>query len=214
MKFRRVAYRGFRARRAVAPVIATIMILGITMAASATLWELRFTLPSEQFSITYVARAGLKIPTWGDHTDCLAQDYPQSPESGWSAAENTAWREQCWGTGPNGTGYPQIGNFSYMNASEIVFTSVSPTNIPLANIDFDFLCVNQTANGTLTTSLANGSLAAMTWIPGLTDSNETPAPNAPLLGVCGTFIAHGKGASSTLYNRMGFFVPITSTSQV
>jgi hypothetical protein len=221
VKFRRVPYRGFRARRAVAPVIATIMILGITMAASATLWELRFTLPSEQFSITYVARAGLKIPTWGDHTDCLAQNYPQQLESKWGngnasakAIEQTLWEEQCWGNGPNGTTTPQTGNFSYMNASEIVFTSVSPSNIPLKDIDFDFLCVNQTVNGTLTTSLANGSLAAMTWIPGLTDSNETPAPNAPLLGVCGTFVAHGKGASSTLYNRMGFFVPITSTSQV
>jgi hypothetical protein len=215
VKFRRVPYRGFRGRQAVAPVIATIMILGITIAASALLWELRFSLPTAQYGVTYVARAGLKIPTWGDHTDCLAVNYPVQTSGKWGngnatakAIENQLWQEECWGNGPNGTTTPQNGNFSYMNASEIVFTSVSPSNIPLTDIDFDFICVNNTPNGTLTTSLTNGSLAAMTWIPGLTDSNETPAPNAPLLGICGSFIAHGKGASSTLYNR------ITQTSKV
>jgi flagellin-like protein len=185
-----------RRRRGVSNIIAAIFLVAITIVAGTTLWELTLKFPAETTEVTYVAHAGLKVPAWGDPTDCVPVGYPITPMSGWSRAELRAYDVDCDGS-------PPIGNFSPMNATEITFTSVTPSNLQLADIQFEFLCHNSTG----TTSLVSGSLAAMTWFPGSTTS---PAPDAPELGYCATFDAKdfGGGAFGTLYNRLGLFVPI------
>ena len=174
------------------------MLVGITIISGIALWTLQFKFPSTNMYINYIARAGLKVPAWGDPTDCVPYGYPVSPGSGWNWAEQNAWWYYCYDH--------QIGNFSPMNATEIVFTSTVPSNIPLNELTFSYLCHNSTPRAT-TTVLVTGSPASMTWFPGSTTS---PATNAPHLGWCGSFNANGfgGGAFGTLYNRLGIFIPV------
>lgn len=197
--------RALRARRrGVSNVIAAIMLVAITIVAGTTLWTLHFNFPPSGYYVTYIANAGLKVPAWGDPTDCVPYGYPIAPYNSWTSAEKTVgYSTYCGG---------EIGNFSLINASSIVFTSVNPATIPLSQIGVEFLCHNTTpvANSTV---LVGGSLAAMTWFPG---ASTSPAPNAPQLGWCGSFDAnnYGGGAFGTLYNRLMIFTPIHQSSNV
>jgi flagellin-like protein len=193
-----------RARRGVANIVAASMMIGITVIAGTALWSLQFNFPTSGMSMNYIADAGLKIPAWGDPTDCTPYGYPTAPASSWSWAEWGAYWYYCVSH--------QIGNFSMMNASSITITSISPSNIPLSKIDFYFICDNSTRGGN-TTLLVAGNLAAMTWFPG---SSSHAAPNAPHLGWCSNFNANGfgGGAFGTLYNRLGIFVPIRQGDSV
>lgn len=184
--------------RAVSPIIGAILLVGITIVAGTVLWTLTLRYPTSSDTVTYLANAGLKVPVWGDPTDCTPYGYPQSAASGWTGAEWTAYAYYCQNH--------QIGNFSTMNATSIVITSVSPSTIPLSDVVVYFLCHNTTPVQE-TTTLVTGSLSSMTWFPGSTTS---PAPNAPHLGYCGTFDAndYGGGAFGTLYNRLAIFTPL------
>lgn len=104
------------------------------------------------------------------------------------------------------TDVPPSGGYSLMNTSQIIIASSSPTNIPLADIQFTFVCNNESTGGN-ESILVQGSLASMTWFPGTSGS---PPANAPKLGWCANFHAggFGGGAFGTLYNRLGLFVPI------
>lgn len=191
-----------RNRRGVSNIIAALFMVGITLIAGTALWTLQFHFPSGGIQMGYIAKGGLKVPVWGDPTDCTPYGYPQSPKSTWSAAENTAYNYYC--------SSHQIGNFSLMNASSITITSVSPSNLNLALVDVYFVCDNESTGGNRTV-LVGGSLASMTWFPG---SSTGPAPNAPHLGWCSNFNANGfgGGAFGTLYNRLCIFIPITAGS--
>jgi flagellin-like protein len=191
-----------RSRRGISTIIATILIVAITVTCGITLYSLRFRFPSPTVYITYDAKAGLKVPVWGDPTDCTPAGWPQGPGSGWGSAERNAWWNECYDH--------QVGNFSLMNATAIVISSTAPANMPLTAVSFSFFCHNVTATPS-TTTLVTGSLASMTWFPG---STTTPAPNAPHLGWCGSFDANdfGGGAFGTLYNRLGIFIPISQSS--
>jgi flagellin-like protein len=191
-----------RRRRGVSNVIAAVLLVAITITAGTFLWTLSFNFPAPTTYVTYVAHAGLKVPAWGDPTDCVPVGYPITGKSTWNATELTAAAKDC-------SGSPPIGNFSVMNATEITFTSVSPVNLQLQDIEFQFICHNSTN----TSVLVGGSLAAMTWFPGATTS---PAPNAPHLEWCASFHAggFGGGAFGTLYNRLGLFVPIQQNVNV
>jgi hypothetical protein len=188
----------------VSNIIAAILLVAMTIIAGTTLWTLTFHYPTQPITLSYIAKADLKEPVWGDPTDCVPAGYPISPGYTWNNAEQNAWWTECYNN--------QIGNFSLMNATEIVFTSVAPTNIPLSEIQFNFYCHN-TTNGPATTTLVSGTLDTMTWFPG---STTTAPPDAPTLGFCGTFDArdYGGGAFGTLYNRLGIFVPITDNQNV
>ena len=198
MRSRTHARRRRRGSRGIQNIIAALMLVAITILSGISLWTLQFRFPSPGMYINYIARAGLKVPAWGDPTDCVPYGYPVSPGNSWNAQERSAWNYYCYSH--------QIGNFSPMNATEIVVTSTVPSSIALNLVTITFLCHNR-SNGPATTVLVTGTLASMTWYPG---SSTMPAPNAPHLGYCGSFDAndYGGGAFGTLYNRLGIFVPI------
>lgn len=180
------------------------MLVAITVISGTALWTLQFRAPASGMQMTYVANAGLKVPAWGDPTDCVPAGYPIAPSNTWSWSEWWAYYRLC--------SFRQVGNFSMMNASTITITSVTPDDVPLSLVDFYFICHNTTPVAE-NTVLVGGSLAAMTWFPG---SSTSPAPNAPHLGYCGNFDASGfgGGAFGTLYNRLGIFIPLRSGTQV
>lgn len=111
-----------------------------------------------------------------------------------------------WG---DGTDTPSSGTYSLMNTTAIIIASASPTNILLSQIEFTFICNNDTQPGGNQTILVQGSLQDMTWFPGSTSA--APA-DAPQLGWCASFHAGGYGGGSfgTAYNRLGIFVPIST----
>lgn len=179
--------------RAVAPILGTVIMVGITLTAGTILWEYHFNLPTSAPSISYQVITGTSNPTWGDPTDCQPWPNTIAQYGSWQAA----YTAEC--------DVNESGEYSLMNTSLIEITQHSPTNIPLDLVDFTFIC-----NGT---TLVTGSLASMSWFPG---SSTSPAPDAPKLGWCGTFHAggYGGGAYGTLYNRLGMFVPVSNSSDL
>ncbi len=110
-----------------------------------------------------------------------------------------------WG---DGTDTPSSGSYSLMNTTAIIISSTSPTNIPLSLVEFTFICNNESVGGN-ESILVQGTLADMTWFPGI--SSTAPA-DAPKLGWCSSFHAGGYGGGDfgTAYNRLGIFVPISA----
>lgn len=194
-----------RNRSGVSDIVATIFLTGITIVAGVFLWYFVIPQPVVAPTITYTANAGLTYPVWGDPTDCwpvLPYSYTYYLNNGTRDARYStymnAWWDQCE--------YGDTGVYNQMNVSDIVFTKVSQP-VPLQNIEFAFLCHNETPRP-MTTFLVRGSLASMSWFPG--SSTVLPA-DAPKLGSCGTFNAsnYGGGANGVYYNRLGFFRPLT-----
>ncbi len=232
-----------RRQGGVANIIATILLVAITIVAGVFLWSFKFNTPTASPQITFSIRSGTSNPVWGDPTDCLpwfpawlnyntisstsntniTADYydnggnyaimgaistgPIVAKNGQHYGNNfTAWwngglanvtggvkgstvhDDECSGT-------PPTGDFSQMNSTQFIIAAHSPNNIPLSDVELIFEC-NQTV-------FVNGTLDTMTWFPG---SSTGPAPNAPHLNKCGSFVP--SGSYSTLYNRFGIFVPI------
>jgi hypothetical protein len=196
--------------RAVASVIAVALLVLITLVVGTILWQLKLNLPQSAPTIGYLIRSGGTNPVWGDPTDCTIDYYhypyangshvinPDFPPPGYAGV--SARDYQCT--------YTATGNFSLMNATQIIITQHTPDSIPLNQLLLTFECHATNAMGdNYTTTLVSGTLASMTWFPG---SSVGPAPDAPHLGVCGTFAP--TGAYSTLYNRLGIFVPLYNGS--
>lgn len=59
-----------RRRRAVSPIIATVLLVGITIVAGTLLWAFRPPVPPAPPSLTYVGLGQQSEPAWGDPTDC------------------------------------------------------------------------------------------------------------------------------------------------
>jgi flagellin-like protein len=226
-----------RFHRGVANIIAAVLMVAITLVVGIILWGFSLTTPPANPSITFLVRSGTSNPVWGDPSDCLpwfpawmhynslsstnpsntTDDYIYhtatstysvngntlfghwwnsglANNSNWSTPGLTVYYNECSNLNPP-------GDFSVMNSSQFIVYSHSPSNILLSGVDLVFWC-----NGTV---FVNGSLAAMTWFPG---STSQPAPNAPHLQKCGTYIPNG--AFSTLYNRFGIFVPLMSGTTI
>ena len=168
-----------RGRRAVSPIIGTILLLGITIVAGVLLWSFRIYTPPSAPQVTFLIRSGGSNPVWGDPTD----------ESGSS------------------------GTYSLMNTTQIIIATHTPQNIPLDQIIITFICDNSSSGGP-TTTLLTGTLANMTWIPGVSGGSSGTAPvGAPTLGYCATLKigGYGGGSVSTAYNRLCIFEPLNST---
>ena len=56
--------------RAVAGIVAAILLLGLTVVGGAILWALQFNLPTSSIQVEYTAEGGLSVPAWSDPTDC------------------------------------------------------------------------------------------------------------------------------------------------
>jgi flagellin-like protein len=165
-------------RRAVSPIIGTILLLAITIVAGTLLWTFHFYTPPPAPSISLLIRSGGSNPVWGDPTD----------QSG------------------------STGSYSLMNTTQIIIATHTPANIPLDQIVLTFICDNSSTGGPKTV-LLTGTLANMTWIPGVSGGSSGTAPaGAPQLGYCATLkvAGYGGGAVSTAYNRLAIFDPINA----
>jgi flagellin-like protein len=104
----------------------------------------------------------------------------------------------------------QAGSYALMNTSAIIVSAASPTNLALDQIEFTFVCNNESTGGN-ETILVQGDLQDMSWNPGISGN---PPPGAPVLGWCASFHAGGYGGGSfgTFYNRLGMFIPISDVN--
>lgn len=166
-----------RSRRAVSPIIGTILLLAITIVAGVILWSFHIYTPAAPPTVTFLIRSGGSNPVWGDPTD------------------------QSGG-----------GSYSMMNTTQIIVATHTPVNIPLDEVFLTFVCDNRSSGGN-ETILLSGTLANMTWIPGVSGGSSGTAPvGAPTLGWCASLKigGYGGGAVSTAYNRLCIFSPISA----
>jgi len=68
----RTAWRRHRPHglRAVSPIIASVLLTGITIASGVVLWTFRVQTPQSGVTVEYVAEGDQSEPAWGDPTDC------------------------------------------------------------------------------------------------------------------------------------------------
>ena len=189
-------------RRGVSTIISAVLLVAITVVLVGVLYAIRIPLPTAPPTIGYSVDSNERLPAWGDPTDC----YPNLPylpsyylrngsgDPRWNTYMN-AWNNDC----ENG----DTGHYNQMNVSQIVITQVSRI-IPLASVQFAFVCTNTTPTY-ISNDLVKGSLAAMSWFPGESQSNLSAS--APKLASCATFNAsnYGGGANGVYYNRLWIF---------
>ncbi len=206
----RVRLRRPRGRRAVSEVIATILLLAITIVAGTILWTFHVYTPTTAPTSSFIYRSGGSNPVWGDPTDCQpigTWTYPLAASKELTWYNN--WDQDCENT--------VTGNFSSLNTTQVIFNQLSSNSLPLSEIQMTFVCNGAYAPAPYTdnavTVLLNGSLASMTWIPGETSS---PPANAPYLGYCGGFDMGDEAgvAFGSLFTRLGIFVPLSNSSSV
>jgi flagellin-like protein len=213
-RWRRGRHRRGSRLRAVSNVIATILLLLITILAGVILWTFHFYTPPSPPTAAFDFRGGGSNPVWGDPTDCQplgSWTYPlaSSLDSSWGEA----WWNECEYFSEDE--YPTPGNFTSLNTTQIIFTQLSASNIPLSDVNVTFLCNGRYAPApyttTTTTVLLTGTLDEMTWFPGV---QGTPPANAPYLGYCGGFDmgAEAGVAYGSLFTRLGIFVPLTNNT--
>ncbi|MCI4337525.1 MAG: hypothetical protein L3K17_10155 [Thermoplasmata archaeon] len=198
-------WRRARNHRAVSPLIATIFLVGITVASGVILWTFSIKPAPATPTVYFQAQGGLTYPVWGDPTDCRpVEPFPTSYYLGNGSGDPryttymNDWNTECEAS--------STGVYNMMNVSEISIARVSQT-VLMSNVQFEFICHNTTPSQ-LTTTLVAGSLQSMSWFPG---SSQTLAANAPKLQACGTFNvsqAYPSQANGVFYNRLGFFDPL------
>ncbi len=111
--------------------------------------------------------------------------------------------EPAWGDPTdctNTTIYAQCNN---LPAFFVVFTSHAPDSIPLTALSLELRCNS--------TSLVNGSFAALEVVPG---SGSNPSGSAPALGHCGTWDPSPVGTGATKFNRLLYFQQINTGAKV
>ena len=202
-------------RRGVSEIIGAVLLIALTLVAGVILWTFHINTPAAPPTISFLIRSGGSNPVWGDPTDCQPWGYNLSDYASMTPAEAATWvgsqtdppTANTWfGQCGDGNDGAVTGNYSLLNSTEFIISAHSPSDIPLSEIDFTFVCNNASSSGG-TTVLVNGSLASMTWYPGVSSS---PAANAPYLGYCGNFDAGSSTAANDIYyNRLGLFVPLT-----
>jgi flagellin-like protein len=206
-------WRRSHGQRGVAPIIATILLLAMTIAVFSILFSFRFATPPAPPSTSLAIRSGGSTPVWGDPTDCQplgTWTYPLA-----SAAIETTWGDDWWDQceyfSESKAGYTTPGNFSLLNTTQITFASLSSQDIPLADVNLTFVCNGEYAPAPYTTTtntvLLQGTLDELVWNPGI--STTVPA-NAPYLGYCGGFDmgAEAGVAFGAYFDRLLIFVPI------
>ena len=107
--------------------------------------------------------------------------------------------EPTWGDPTDCTNTTIYAQCDTIPAFFVVFTSHSPTNIPLTSLSVDMRC-----NGT---SLVNGTLSSMEVVPG---TGASPSANSPKLGNCGSWKPSAVGTTATYFNRLMYFQQISA----
>lgn len=192
-------------RQGISEVVGAILLVALTIVAGVILWTFRINTPPSAPTVEFDIHSGLSNPAWGDPTDCQPQGQWTYPLT---AAEDSPWANGWYAQCLNSA----TGNFSALNTSEFIISGMSSSSIPLSDVTLTFVCNNASSSGG-TTILVSGSFDSMVWFPG--ESTE-PATNAPHLGYCGSFdagdwsgVAGLTPANGTLYNRLGFFEPLS-----
>ena len=206
--------RGFRLGgrgRGVSDVIGAVLLVAITIVLVIVIYMIRFPLAPSPPTVSYQAVTAGTKPVWGDPTDCRPNSdtlpfnwqYYLANGTGNSTdkARYNLYMNWWWAECENGTN----GTYNAMNVSLIQISHVSAP-IPLADVQFKFICTNTTPTY-VSTTLVDGPLGAMEWVPG---SSESLNASAPTLGKCATYTASGAGggANSVYYNRLGYFDPV------
>ncbi len=205
-------------RRGVSQIIATILLVLITVVLMTLIYLVKFPITAPPPSLTYASSNDVKYPVWGDPTDC----YPTLPHDweyylGWDVngsvenASNEKLYDEYMGNErvPADGGwwgdceYGDNGTYNLMDAAVLTITGISGS-IPLSGIQFQFICTNTTPKYEQT-YLVNGAVEDMEWVPG---SSQNVSTSAPTLGTCATYNPQGSGANSVYYNRLGFFNPL------
>jgi flagellin-like protein len=194
-------------RRAVSEVIATILLLAITIIAGVILWTFHVYTPPQPPSAQFDYRSGGSNPVWGDPTDCQPVGVWSYPLSGTlDTTWYNQWNDQCENT--------VTGNFSALNTTQIIFNQLSSNGLLTSDINFTFVCNGNYAPAPYTeaktTILLQGTLAQFTWFPGETSS----APAGPYLGYCGGFDMGNEAgvAFGSLFTRLIIFNPLSNDS--
>ncbi|MGP8073329.1 MAG: archaellin/type IV pilin N-terminal domain-containing protein [Thermoplasmata archaeon] len=202
-----------RRLRAVSEIIATILLLAITIVAGTILWTFHVYTPPPPPTVAFDIPGGGSNPVWGDPTDC-------QPLGSWTyplaASLDNQWGQAWWNECEyfSEDEYPTPGNFSSLNTTQIIFTQISNNHMALSDLNFTFVCNGNYAPApyttTTTTVLLTGTLSQMTWFPGL--SGEAPA--GPYLGYCGGFDmgAEAGVAYGSLFTRLGIFDPLSNAT--
>ncbi len=110
--------------------------------------------------------------------------------------------EPAWGDPTDCTNQTIYALCDTIPAFFVIFTTHSPTNIPLSALSVTMRC-----NGT---SLVNGTLQAMEVVPG---SGANPGSNSPKLGSCGSWSPSPFGHTATYFNRLMYFQQVTVGSK-
>jgi flagellin-like protein len=197
-------FRHHARHRAVSEVIASILLVAITVVLLLVLFFLRIPLTQAPPTVSYDAFIDSKYPVFGDPTDCrpnLPYNWTYYLGNGTGDPRYDTYMNDWW----DECEYGNTGVYNQMNATRIVISQVSQP-IPLGDLQFEFVCTNYTPTY-VQTALVSGKLAGMEWIPGTGAQNFTA--DSPLIGYCATLRAEGSGASSTYYNRLGFFDPLS-----
>lgn len=181
----------------------------ITVVLMLLVYMIRFPLTPAPPNVTYQVNTGASRPVWGDPTDCYPNlpnppSYYLGPHKSYSLYNTYmyAWWVDCE--------FGNTGTYNSMNVSEIQITGVS-ASIPLADIEFQFVCTNTTPRY-IQTDFVQGPLDAMEWVPG---SSQSLSPQAPVLKSCATYDpnqVYRGAANSIYYNRLGYFDPVDSQS--
>src|SRR5271170_1917672 len=138
-------------RRGVSEIIATILLLAITIVAATILFAFHVYSPPVVPTVAFDVPGGGSNPVWGDPTDCQplgTWTYPLAPslDDSWGQA----WWNECEYFSEDE--YPTPGNFSALNTTQIIFTQVSSNHLALSDITFTFLCNGADAPAPYTTT--------------------------------------------------------------
>ena len=145
-------WRHSRRQRAISETIGAILLIGLTIVAGVILWNFRINPKSAPPSVSFQFVSGSSNPAWGDPTDCQPQGHWTYPlQSSQYNTWSNEWYAQCYTSA--------TGNFSVLNASEIIVSAVSRVCARNCAVARAFFVVQSSF------SLSGMPASASTWAP-------------------------------------------------
>ena len=202
-----------RRRRGVSEIIATVLLVAITIIAGTILWTFRVYTPPQPPTVAF------DIPGGGQPAGATR---PTANPSG-AGPIRCPRASTTSGVRPGGTSArtsvktntPPPGKLLLVEHDRDRLHPGQFARFLLSDLNFTFTCNGKDAPAPYTTQnttvLLQGTLAQMTWFPGLSGS----APAGPYLGYCGGFDMGDEAgvAFGSLFTRLGVFEPLTNATQ-